>query len=90
MLLCLELLSVHLTLASAAGAPASVLGQHAQPLRQLLFKLLDATVSDDLQEVRHWCCNIVSTDWHGKICSCISLQELSWKVRKDLLYWDHK
>lgn len=29
-----------------------VLGQHAQSLRQLLFRLLDATVSDDLKKVR--------------------------------------
>lgn len=52
MLLCLELLSDHLSLATAAGAPASMLGEHARPLRQLLFRLLDATVSDELQEVR--------------------------------------
>ena len=52
MLLCLELLTDHLSLASAAGAPMSVLGHHAQSLRQLLFRLLDATVSDDLKEVR--------------------------------------
>ena len=51
MLLCLELLSDHLSLATAAGAPPSVLGEHARPLRHLLFRLLDTTVSDDLQEV---------------------------------------
>ena len=52
MLLCLELLSDHLSLATAAGAPAGILGEHVRPLRHLLFRLLDATVSDDLQEVR--------------------------------------
>lgn len=52
MLLSLELLSDHLSLATAARAPPSVLGQHSRPLRLLLFRLLDETVSDDLQEVR--------------------------------------
>ena len=52
MMLCLELLSNHLSLTTAAGAPASVLGEHARPLSNLLFRLLDTTVSDDLQEVR--------------------------------------
>ena len=52
MLLSLELLSDHLSLATAARALPSVLGQHSRPLRLLLFRLLDETVSDDLQEVR--------------------------------------
>lgn len=52
MLLSLELLADHLSLATAARAPPSVLGQHSRPLRLLLFRLLDETISDDLQEVR--------------------------------------
>ena len=52
MLLSLELLSDHLSLATATRDPPSVLGQHSRPLRLLLFRLLDETVSDDLQEVR--------------------------------------
>jgi len=50
-LLCLKLLSVHLSLAVAAGASSSVLGSYTRPLRKLLFKLLDTSVSEEIQEV---------------------------------------
>ena len=53
-LLCLELLSNHLSLASTAGASACVLGKHTRPLRQLLFRLLDTTTSEDMQEVNYF------------------------------------
>jgi len=52
-LLCLELLSNHLSLASMAGASACVLGKHTHPLRSLLFRLLDTTTSEDILEVSY-------------------------------------
>ncbi|XP_048583459.1 probable E3 ubiquitin-protein ligase HERC1 isoform X5 [Nematostella vectensis] len=49
-LLCLRLLSVHLSLAVSAGASSNVLGVHTTSLRKLLFGLLDASVSEEIQE----------------------------------------
>ena len=50
-MLCLELLKAHLCLAAVVGATAAVLGNHARPLRQLLFRLLDAANSVEIQQV---------------------------------------
>ncbi|TRY89487.1 hypothetical protein DNTS_016060 [Danionella cerebrum] len=41
--LCLRLLSNHLALALAGGVATSILGRQARPLRNLLFRLMDAS-----------------------------------------------
>ncbi|KAM6980533.1 putative E3 ubiquitin-protein ligase HERC1 [Aplochiton taeniatus] len=48
--LCLRLLSNHLALALAGGVATSVLGRQARPLRNLLFRLMDSSVPDEIQE----------------------------------------
>ncbi|XP_053490210.1 probable E3 ubiquitin-protein ligase HERC1 isoform X6 [Ictalurus furcatus] len=48
--LCLKLLSNHLALALAGGVATSILGRQARPLRNLLFRLMDASVPDEIQE----------------------------------------
>ncbi|XP_053720543.1 probable E3 ubiquitin-protein ligase HERC1 isoform X1 [Synchiropus splendidus] len=48
--LCLRLLSNHLALALAGGVATSILGRQARPLRNLLFRLMDSSVPDDIQE----------------------------------------
>uniref|UniRef100_A0A673N4A9 HECT-type E3 ubiquitin transferase n=1 Tax=Sinocyclocheilus rhinocerous TaxID=307959 RepID=A0A673N4A9_9TELE len=48
--LCLRLLSNHLALALAGGLATSILGRQARPLRNLLFRLMDASVPDEIQE----------------------------------------
>lgn len=50
--LCLRLLSNHLALALAGGVATSILGRQAGPLRNLLFRLMDSSVPDEIQEVR--------------------------------------
>lgn len=50
-LLCLKLLSIHLSLAHAGGTGASVLGVQGRPLRNLLFRLIDSNVPDSIQQV---------------------------------------
>ncbi|KAE8617132.1 hypothetical protein XENTR_v10008991 [Xenopus tropicalis] len=49
--LCLKMLSNHLALALAGGVATSILGRQAGPLRNLLFRLMDASVPDEIQEV---------------------------------------
>ncbi|MGH0117414.1 UNVERIFIED_CONTAM: hypothetical protein FKN15_034601 [Acipenser sinensis] len=48
--LCLKLLSNHLALALAGGVATSILGRQARPLRTLLFRLMDYSVPDEIQE----------------------------------------
>ncbi|XP_072108525.1 probable E3 ubiquitin-protein ligase HERC1 isoform X1 [Mobula birostris] len=48
--LCLKLLSTHLSLAQAGGTGATVLGQQARPLRNLLFRLIDSDVPKNIEE----------------------------------------
>ncbi|XP_030232116.1 probable E3 ubiquitin-protein ligase HERC1 isoform X5 [Gadus morhua] len=48
--LCLRLLSNHLALALAGGVATSILGGQARPLRNLLFRLMDSSVPDEIQE----------------------------------------
>ncbi|KAM9317693.1 putative E3 ubiquitin-protein ligase HERC1 [Pholidichthys leucotaenia] len=48
--LCLRLLSNHLALALAGGVATSILGCQARPLRNLLFRLMDSSVPDEIQE----------------------------------------
>nr|XP_057932866.1 probable E3 ubiquitin-protein ligase HERC1 isoform X4 [Doryrhamphus excisus] len=48
--LCLRLLSNHLALALAGGVATSILGRQARPLRNLLFRLMDSSVPDEIQE----------------------------------------
>lgn len=55
--LCLKLLSNHLALALAGGVATSILGRQAGPLRNLLFRLMDSSVPDEIQEV--------SLDWEA-------------------------
>ncbi len=58
----IRLLSNHLALALAGGVATSILGRQARPLRNLLFRLMDASVPDEIQEVcvclffPHICC----------------------------------
>ncbi|KAK3097022.1 hypothetical protein FSP39_005665 [Pinctada imbricata] len=49
--LCLKMLSTHLTLAGAGGMGSSVLGSQAAPLRNLLFRLIDTAMPDDILEI---------------------------------------
>ena len=51
MLLCLRLLSTHLSLALAGGVAGTVLGSQARPLRNLLFRLMDMNTPLSVQEV---------------------------------------
>lgn len=50
-LLCMKLLSVHLSLAHAGGTGAMVLGNQGRPLRNLLFRLIDSNMPDSIQQV---------------------------------------
>ncbi|XP_051786021.1 probable E3 ubiquitin-protein ligase HERC1 isoform X2 [Erpetoichthys calabaricus] len=49
-LLCLKLLSTHLSLAQAGGTGSAVLGVQGRPLRHLLFRLIDSNVPDSIQQ----------------------------------------
>lgn len=53
-LLCMKLLSVHLSLAHAGGTGALVLGTQGRPLRNLLFRLIDSNMPDSIEQVE--CC----------------------------------
>uniref|UniRef100_UPI003AAEB7BA probable E3 ubiquitin-protein ligase HERC1 n=1 Tax=Centroberyx gerrardi TaxID=166262 RepID=UPI003AAEB7BA len=50
LLLCMKLLSIHLSLAHAGGTGATVLGGQSRPLRNLLFRLIDSNVPDSIQQ----------------------------------------
>lgn len=50
LLLCMKLLSVHLSLAHAGGTGAIVLGAQSRPLRNLLFRLIDTNMPDEIQQ----------------------------------------
>ena len=50
-LLCVRLLTTHLSLAQAGGITSSVLGMEARPLRHLLFRLIDMPTPLSVQEV---------------------------------------
>uniref|UniRef100_T1JES7 HECT-type E3 ubiquitin transferase n=1 Tax=Strigamia maritima TaxID=126957 RepID=T1JES7_STRMM len=49
-LLCLKLLSTHLSLALAGGIASTVLGNQARPLRHLLFRLVDTPTPETVQQ----------------------------------------
>ncbi|KAK7467957.1 hypothetical protein BaRGS_00036800 [Batillaria attramentaria] len=49
-LLCLRLLSSHLALTLACGLGSEVLGKQTQPLRNLLFRLVDTSTPDCIQQ----------------------------------------
>ncbi|PVD19395.1 hypothetical protein C0Q70_19883 [Pomacea canaliculata] len=49
-LLCLRLLSSHLALTLACGLGSEVLGEQTQPLRNLLFRLVDTSTPDGIQQ----------------------------------------
>uniref|UniRef100_A0A8C7IFA5 HECT-type E3 ubiquitin transferase n=1 Tax=Oncorhynchus kisutch TaxID=8019 RepID=A0A8C7IFA5_ONCKI len=49
-LLCMKLLSIHLSLAHAGGTGATVLGAQGRPLRNLLFRLIDSSVPESIQQ----------------------------------------
>uniref|UniRef100_A0A6Q2WPS0 HECT-type E3 ubiquitin transferase n=1 Tax=Esox lucius TaxID=8010 RepID=A0A6Q2WPS0_ESOLU len=49
-LLCMKLLSIHLSLAHAGGTGATVLGAQGRPLRNLLFRLIDTSVPESIQQ----------------------------------------
>ena len=48
-LLCLRLLSTHLSLALAGGGAGGVIGSQARPLRNLLFRLMDMNTPQSVQ-----------------------------------------
>ncbi|XP_044188772.1 probable E3 ubiquitin-protein ligase HERC1 isoform X2 [Thunnus albacares] len=50
LLLCMKLLSIHLSLAHAGGTGAMVLGAQGRPLRNLLFRLIDTNMPDSIQQ----------------------------------------
>ncbi|XP_023264429.1 probable E3 ubiquitin-protein ligase HERC1, partial [Seriola lalandi dorsalis] len=50
LLLCMKLLSIHLSLAHAGGTGAMVLGAQSRPLRNLLFRLIDTNMPDSIQQ----------------------------------------
>lgn len=50
-LLCLRLLSTHLSLALAGGVANTILGRQAMLLRNLLFRLMDMNTPQSIQEV---------------------------------------
>lgn len=50
-LLCMKLLSIHLSLAHAGGTGAMVLGTQGRPLRNLLFRLIDTNMPECIQQV---------------------------------------
>ncbi|KAM3600471.1 uncharacterized protein V6R79_024041 [Siganus canaliculatus] len=50
LLLCMKLLSIHLSLAHAGGTGAMVLGAQGRPLRNLLFRLIDTNMPDAIQQ----------------------------------------
>ncbi|XP_058472668.1 probable E3 ubiquitin-protein ligase HERC1 [Solea solea] len=50
LLLCMKLLSIHLSLAHAGGTGAMVLGAQSRPLRNLLFRLIDTSMPDSIQQ----------------------------------------
>ncbi|XP_075899766.1 putative E3 ubiquitin-protein ligase HERC1 isoform X1 [Nelusetta ayraudi] len=50
LLLCMRLLSIHLSLAHAGGTGAIVLGAQGRPLRNLLFRLIDTNMPDSIQQ----------------------------------------
>ncbi|XP_076465936.1 putative E3 ubiquitin-protein ligase HERC1 isoform X3 [Babylonia areolata] len=49
-LLCLRLLSSHMALTLACGLGSEVLGNQTQPLRNLLFRLIDTSMPDTIQQ----------------------------------------
>ncbi|XP_067667414.1 probable E3 ubiquitin-protein ligase HERC1 [Haliotis asinina] len=49
-LMCLKLLSSHLSLALAGGLGSDILGRETRPLRNLLFRLMDTSTPDLVQE----------------------------------------
>ncbi|CAH1796720.1 unnamed protein product [Owenia fusiformis] len=49
-LLCLRLLCTHLSLAMVGGVGSTVLGNQAQPFRNLLFRLMDTNTPDSIQQ----------------------------------------
>lgn len=50
-LLCMRLLSIHLSLAHAGGTGAIVLGAQGRPLRKLLFRLIDTNMPESIKQV---------------------------------------
>ncbi|XP_061589686.1 probable E3 ubiquitin-protein ligase HERC1 isoform X2 [Cololabis saira] len=50
LLLCMKLLSIHLSLAHAGGTGSMVLGAQGRPLRNLLFRLIDTNMPDSIQQ----------------------------------------
>ncbi|XP_042364651.1 probable E3 ubiquitin-protein ligase HERC1 isoform X4 [Plectropomus leopardus] len=50
LLLCMKLLSIHLSLAHAGGTGAMVLGAQGRPLRNLLFRLIDTNMPESIQQ----------------------------------------
>ena len=52
-MLCLRLLSSHLALTLACGLGSEVLGSQTRPLRNLLFRLVDTSTPQCIQQVSY-------------------------------------
>ena len=70
-LLCLRLLSTHLSLALAGGVAGSVIGSQARPLRNLLFRLMDMNTPQGVQVNLFGFCI-------GKVIMAVSCLFLDW------------
>uniref|UniRef100_A0A0F8CLJ4 HECT-type E3 ubiquitin transferase n=1 Tax=Larimichthys crocea TaxID=215358 RepID=A0A0F8CLJ4_LARCR len=79
--LCLRLLSNHLALALAGGVATSILGRQARPLRNLLFRLMDSSVPDEIQEVI--LTEVYSTGFHR---SFFDEEDLTSIAENDVIY----
>lgn len=72
LMLCMKLLSIHLSLAHAGGTGAMVLGAQGRPLRHLLFRLIDTNMPDSIHQVSIFLLNcikaVVLFDVYCSIC----------------------
>lgn len=67
-LLCMKLLSIHLSLAHAGGTGAMVLGAQGRPLRNLLFRLIDTDMPDSIQQVSGlFFCSIPTVTYSSRV-----------------------
>lgn len=57
-LLCLRLLKVHLQLANTGSLSSQIFGKESQPIRNLLFLLIDEDSPKEIEEVNLYYCFI--------------------------------
>lgn len=81
-LLCMKLLSVHLSLAHAGGTGAMVLGTQGRPLRNLLFRLIDTNMPDSIQQVN-------SVLFRNILLVCENIYSIIYLFLHFRLFWTH-